>query len=130
MVAKARKEFAKEVEETDQQLRLEGCVGCAERLARAYANGGYRAWLEARLSDLKKRAKNENQVSFLDFAEIYAVMGNSDVAMQYLESAYREHTAELVRVEVNPSYDSLHSDLRFRDLVRRIGLPQPPIGPG
>jgi len=127
MVAKARKEYAREVEETDQQLRFGGCIPCAERLARAYADGGYRGWLEARLSEMQTRAK-QGHVSPFDFAEIYAAMGNSDMAMHYLESAYREHTAELVRLQLNPAYDSLHSDPRFRDLVRRIGLPQQPIG--
>jgi len=123
LVAKARKEFAREVEETDQQLRLGGCIPCAERLARAYANGGYRGWLEARLFDLKKRS-GQGPVSPFAFAEIYAAMGNSDMAMQYLNSAYREHTAELVRLQVNPAYDGLHSDPRFQNLVRRIGLPR------
>ncbi len=124
MVAKARKEFAREVEETNQQLRLEGCIHCADRLARAFANGGYRGWLDVRLSDLKKRSQQDGHVSPFDFAEVYAAMGNTDMAMQYLESAYQEHTAELVRLQVNPAYDNLHSDPRFRDLVRRIGLPQ------
>src|SRR6202142_429555 len=121
-VAKARKEFAREVEETDQQLRLGGCIPCAERLARAYAHGGYRGWLEARLLDLKK--SKQGPASPFAFAEIYAAMGNSDMAMQYLEAAYRGHTAELVRLQVNPAYDSLHSDPRFQNLTRRIGLPQ------
>jgi len=137
LVAKARKEFAREVEETDQLLRLRGCIPCAERLARAYANGGYRGWLEERLSDLKKRSGSgllihssegvrieQGYVSPFAFVEIYADMGNSDMAMQYLEAAYREHTAELVRLQVNPAYDNLHTDPRFQNLVRRIGLPQ------
>ena len=51
-------------------------------------------------------------------------MGKKDMAMQYLEIGYREHTAELVRLEVNPAYDDLRSDPRFQSLVRRIGLPQ------
>ena len=123
LVAKARKEFAREVEETDQQLRLGGCISCAERLSRAYVNGGYRGWLEARLLDLKKHS-GQGEVSPFAFAEIYAAMGNSDMAMQYLDSAYREHTAELVRLQVNPAYDGLHSDPRFQNLVRRIGLLQ------
>jgi TolB-like protein/DNA-binding winged helix-turn-helix (wHTH) protein len=122
-VAKARKQFAREVAETNEELRLEGCIVCAERLARAYATAGYRGWLQARLLDLKKRSKQE-QVSPFDFAEIYAAMGNADLAIKYLEAAYREHTFELVRLQVNPAYDSLHSDPRYRDLVRRIGLPQ------
>jgi tetratricopeptide (TPR) repeat protein len=123
MVFKARKEYAREVEETDQQLRLEGCSPCAEVLARAYASGGYQGWLEAKLADLKKRSEHDH-VSPFEFAELYTAMGNSNMAMQYLEAGYREHTAELVRLQVNPAYDGLRSDPRFQDLVRRVGLPQ------
>jgi hypothetical protein len=125
------------VEETDQLLRLRGCIPCAERLARAYARGGYRGWLEERLSDLKKRSGSgllirdsegirieQGYVSPFAFVEIYADMGNSDMAFQYLEAAYREHSAELVRLQVNPAYDNLHTDPRFQNIVRRIGLPQ------
>lgn len=123
MVYKARKEYAREVEETDQQLRLEGCPQCADRLAHAYAAGGYQGWLEAKLSDLRKRSEL-GHVSPFEFAELYTAMGKKDMAMQYLEIGYREHTAELVRLEVNPAYDDLRSDPRFQSLVRRIGLPQ------
>jgi adenylate cyclase len=123
MVYKTRKEYAREVEETDQQLRLEGCPQCADRLAHAYAAGGYQGWLEAKLSDLRKRSEH-GHVSPFEFAELYTAMGNKDMAMQYLEIGYHEHTAELVRLQVNPAYDDLRSDPRFQSLVRRIGLPQ------
>ena len=123
MVYKARKEYAREVEETDQQLRLEGCSPCADVLARAYAAKGYRGWLEAKLSGLKKRSE-QDRVSPFEFAEAYAALGNADMAMQYLERAYQDRLAELVRLRVNPAYDGLRSDPRFQDLIRRIGLPQ------
>jgi hypothetical protein len=110
------------VEETGQVLRLEGCTACADRLARAYARGGYRGWLEARLVDLKKRSGKE-RVSPFEFAELYAGLGNLTMAIQYLEAGYREHTAEMVRLQVNPAFDKLRSDPRYQDLVRRIGLP-------
>src|SRR5258708_26620501 len=46
-VHKARKEYAQEVEETDQKLRFEGCIPCAERLAKAYARSGFPGCLAA-----------------------------------------------------------------------------------
>ena len=59
-----------------------------------------------------------------EHAELYAAMGNTDMAMHYLEQGYREHTVELVRLQVNPAYDDMRTDPRFQDLVHRIGLPQ------
>ena len=123
MVYQARKEYAKAVEEIDQELRLTERAAFADLLRHAYATGGYKAWLQAQLSDLNQRAERDH-VSPLDFAMIYAAMGNTDTAMRYLERGYVEHTAELVRLQLDPAYDRLHSDPRFRDLTRRIGLPE------
>lgn len=127
-VHKARKQFAQEVEETDQMLRAQGCIPCAERLAKAYARGGYHGWLEAKLADLKKRS-GEEYVSPLEYAEIYASLGDATLAIQYLEAAYREHTAMLLRLELDAAYDGLHSDPRYQDLIRRIGLPALSVSP-
>jgi TolB-like protein/DNA-binding winged helix-turn-helix (wHTH) protein len=122
IVYMARKQYSQEVEEISQVLRLDGCSACADRLARAYARGGYRGWLETRLSDLKMHSGKE-PVSAFQFAELYTRLGNATMAMQYLEAAYREHTALVVRLQVNPAFDALHSDPRYQDLIRRIGLP-------
>jgi TolB-like protein/DNA-binding winged helix-turn-helix (wHTH) protein len=122
-VYQARKQHAEEVREKDQQLRLEGCVSCADRLARAYASKGYTGWLQATLNSLKENSEDGTPTSF-EHAELYAELGNADMAMHYLEQGYREHTIELVRLQVNPAYDDIRADPRFKDLVHRIGLPE------
>ena len=122
-VYQARKQHAEEVHETDQELRLEGCVSCADRLARAYARKGYTGWLQERLNRLNENSKDGTPTTF-EHAELYAELGNADMAMHYLEQGYREHTIELVRLQVNPAYDDMRADPRFQDLIHRIGLPQ------
>jgi TolB-like protein/DNA-binding winged helix-turn-helix (wHTH) protein len=122
-VYQATKRRAEEVHETDQELRIEGCVSCADRLATAYARKGYKGWLQERLNGLNEISKDGNSMSF-EHAELYAALGNTDMAMHYLEQGYREHTVELVRLQVNPAYDDMRTDPRFQGLVHRIGLPQ------
>lgn len=122
-VYRATKRRAEEVYETDQELRIEGCVPCADRLARAYALKGYTGWLQERLDVLNEIPKDGKSRTF-EHAELYAALGNTDKAMHYLEEGYREHTIELVRLQVNPAYDDMRTDPRFQDLVHRIGLPQ------
>ena len=122
-VYQATKRRAEEVHETDQELRIEGCIPCADRLANAYARKGYAGWLQERLNGLNEMSKDGNSRTF-EHAELYAAMGNTDKAMHYLEEGYREHTIELVRLQVNPAYDGLRTDPRFQNLVHRIGLPQ------
>ena len=122
-VYKAQKQHPEEVHETDQELRIEGCVPCADRLARAYARKGYSGWLQERLNGLNEISKDGHPMTF-EHAELYAAMGNTDTAMHYLEQGYREHTVELVKLQVNPAYDDMRTDPRFQDLVHRIRLPQ------
>ncbi len=122
-VHRARKEYAQEVHETDQQLRLQGRVRYADLLARAYASGGYRAWWEAQLVEMRRQSE-KRRVSPFEFAEAYAALRDADKTMHYLELGYQERTADIVRIQVNPAYDDLHRDPRYRDLVRRVGLPQ------
>jgi len=127
-VHKARKEYAQEVEETDQALRFEGCIACAERLAMAYARGGYHGWLEAKLAELKRRS-GEEYVDPLEYAQIFAALGKADLTMKYLEAAFREHSFWLLRLQSDVAYDGLHSDPRYQGLVRQIGLPPSTASP-
>ena len=121
-VYKAKKQHAEEVSETDLQLRIEGCVPCADRLSHAYSRAGYPGWLQEKLRQLN-RDSNGNSMTF-EHAELYAAMGNTDMAMQYLNRGYREHTAQLLRLQLNPAYDDMRTDPRFEELIHRIGLPQ------
>lgn len=62
-------------------------------------------------------------------ASVLLALGDRDAALDWLEEAYRERHPELQQVGVDPGFAPLHADPRFRDLLRRIGLP-PPAGPG
>ena len=59
---KAKKQHAEEVSETDQELRIEGCVPCADRLSCAYAHKGYPGWLRERAERTKQDSKTEIHV--------------------------------------------------------------------
>jgi len=57
-------------------------------------------------------------------AEIYTALGERDHAFQELEKAYDQRSSWLVWLKVEPKFDSLRSDPRFKDLLRRVGLAQ------
>ena len=53
----------------------------------------------------------------------YAVAGDPEKAFEYLERAYSEEDSELLAVIRFPGFDSLHSDPRWADLLKKMGLP-------
>jgi tetratricopeptide (TPR) repeat protein len=57
-------------------------------------------------------------------ATVYAVLGRKEEAFQLLESAYEAHAYSMIAINRNPDLQSLRSDPRFQDLVRRVGWPQ------
>jgi tetratricopeptide (TPR) repeat protein len=59
----------------------------------------------------------------VQMAIIYAQLGERDRAFEFLEKAYNERSTVLLWLKVSPEFDSLRSDPRFDDLMRRVGLP-------
>ena len=57
-------------------------------------------------------------------AIIYPDLGDKDKAFFWLEKAYRGREHDLVFSKVWPMFDSLRSDPRYQDLMRRVGLPE------
>lgn len=57
-------------------------------------------------------------------ASALAGMNRNSQAMDALVEGYRVHDSYLVFVRVTPWFDSLHSDPRFQDLLRRMNFPR------
>jgi hypothetical protein len=55
-------------------------------------------------------------------ANVYIGLGDKDQAFFWLEKSYQERSHYLAYLKVFPGVDSLRSDPRFDDLVRRLGL--------
>jgi serine/threonine protein kinase/tetratricopeptide (TPR) repeat protein len=91
-------------------------------LGHAYAVAGLREKALRVLRQLEARP-DSSYVSSFDIATVYAGLGERTKTFEYLEKAYRERVPYLVYLAVDPHFDALHADPRFRDLVHRIGLP-------
>jgi eukaryotic-like serine/threonine-protein kinase len=57
-------------------------------------------------------------------AVAHALTGDRDKAFECLEKAYAEEDDELIYGIRYPALDSIRSDPRYRDLLRRVGLPE------
>jgi TolB-like protein/tetratricopeptide (TPR) repeat protein len=90
-------------------------------LANAYALAGHRDKALDILDQLKTISK-QRYVSPVDMAIIYTGLGDRNSAFQWLEKAYQERTTRIQELS-EQLFDSLRSDPRFPDLMKRIGLP-------
>ena len=72
------------------------------------------------IRELQERSKREFVPSY-SIATIYIGLGMKDEALQYLVKAYEEGSYYMIHLKVDPLLDSLRSDPRFTDLVRRVG---------
>ena len=90
-------------------------------LGYTYAMSGQR---DQALAILKNLKTTKDYVSPAELAILYTGLGDKDGAFQELERAYAAHDLQMQYLKVEPHYDSLRSDPRFKDLMRRVGLPQ------
>jgi serine/threonine protein kinase/Flp pilus assembly protein TadD len=90
-------------------------------LARAYAMFGRRDEAQKILVDLKEVSRQRYFPSYA-VATIYTGLGDKERALEWLEKAYEERCGWMAFLKVDPALDSLRSDGRFKDLLRRVGL--------
>jgi TolB-like protein/DNA-binding winged helix-turn-helix (wHTH) protein/Tfp pilus assembly protein PilF len=110
------------VAELQEAVRLSGGSPiCIADLARAYVASGKMNEAVKLLNDLKKRS-TASFTNAPQIAMIYASMGDNDQAMHWLERAYEERFNPSILLR--SGFDPLRSDPRFKDLMRRIGLPE------
>jgi DNA-binding winged helix-turn-helix (wHTH) protein/TolB-like protein/Tfp pilus assembly protein PilF len=107
--------------EVRELLALEGNSNAEGLNGRLHASMGKRAEALQAIARLKALSTRQH-VSPFDIASIYVRLGDKDQAFAWLEKEYREHTAQLIGLKVDAFYDSLRSDPRFDDLLRRMNF--------
>jgi hypothetical protein len=109
-------------EELEKQLLLQGDEASAASIRRAYQQAGYKAVLYWQISSLQKKASTQ-YVSSVDLSLLYAQLGDRDHALSLLEEGFSEHSPLLLWIQCDPAYDFLHTDERYRSIIKRVGLP-------
>ena len=91
-------------------------------LGHAYASFGERAEAEKLLEQLLELSRGR-YVWSAAIAVVYSGFGDQvDQTLEWLERAYAERSGLLVWLNVWPIFDGIRSDIRFIDLLRRIGF--------
>jgi tetratricopeptide (TPR) repeat protein len=91
--------------------------------AEGYTNArlGRRAEALRDADELKARASNAYTVPLL-LARIHAALGEKEPALQLLQKVYDDRSESIVWLKVDPTFDTLRGDQRFKELVKKAGL--------
>ena len=88
------------------------------------SNGPQALWRK-QLADSNKLGPSRTYAhAAYNVAAVAARLGEKGGAFQYLERAFDERSFWMPFLNVDPLFDSLRADPRFRDLLGRIGLPK------
>jgi tetratricopeptide (TPR) repeat protein len=122
VLGEAYREKGMFLEAIDVFVRAQKVTGTPQPgLAITYARMGRQAEARQILEDLKKFADTK-YLPAEEVAGVCAALGDKDEAFKWLERAYNEHSGPLHAIAVRPVYRPLHSDPRFADILRRIGV--------
>lgn len=74
--------------------------------------------LDRSLEDIK-----EKHIPSMAMALIFMRNGNHEGALEYLEKGYQNKEGSMVYINAEPIFDPLHSDPRFKEIIKGMGLP-------
>jgi TolB-like protein/Flp pilus assembly protein TadD len=114
--------YSEAIAELEKAVELSGRERWPLRdLGYGYAVSGKRTKAEAVIRELLE--KNENgQPLGQDLAAVYAGLGDKDQAFAWLEKDLESRSGLLAWIRWTPAFESLRSDQRFSDLLRRMGF--------
>jgi tetratricopeptide (TPR) repeat protein len=93
-------------------------------LGHTYAVSGMRDKARETIKELKERSEQSGRLYLQPYlrALIETGLGNKDGAFEWLERGYQDSSVFMGWLNVDPRLDSLRSDPRFTDLLRRLRL--------
>jgi TolB-like protein/DNA-binding winged helix-turn-helix (wHTH) protein/Tfp pilus assembly protein PilF len=107
-----------------ESLNLSHESAWANAFQRDFEDHGYKAAIQLFYKRFVAEYRKRPNALPYDLAGAYAQLGRTDQAFESLDEAFAEYCGALKLVRLEPNFDSLRSDPRYADLVRRIGFPQ------
>ena len=92
-----------------------------ESLQKHYKESGFNGVARFMIAKAEVRSK-EKYVSPTELSLYYVLLGDYERALGYLEKAYQMRSPAMVRIEIMPVFEALHSEPRFKALLKKVGL--------
>lgn len=118
-----RRQFPQAIVELQKAVDLSNEQMWMAFVAHAKALAGDKAGARKILTDLESLSRHTYVSPWL-FAIIYPDLGDKERAFFWLEKCYQGREHDLVFSKVWPMFNSLHSDPRYQELMKRVGLPE------
>jgi serine/threonine protein kinase/tetratricopeptide (TPR) repeat protein len=115
--------FKEAIGERQIVLTLSGNPDLAAAIGEDFKASGYPGVMKSWLEGLKEVSKRK-YVSSYNIAQIYSRLGDQGQALASLETALEQRDSNLTYVEVEPAFDDLRSNLRFKQVVQQLNRPQ------
>ena len=115
--AEALTAMEKAVELTNRASVLLGDLGYV------YAVSGKRTEANAVIKELEVNYARK-EAAGQDVADVYAGLGEKDKAFEWLEKDFQARNGRLAEVRWQIAFEPLRDDPRFKDLLRRMNLPE------
>lgn len=115
--------YAEALAETKAFFAAVGDREVVEALERGYAEAGYARAMSLAAETLAARSRT-TFVAPHSVSTLYALAGENDQALEWLERGYEERDPNMPYLSVERYLDSLRDDPRFQNLLRRMNLPQ------
>jgi TolB-like protein/DNA-binding winged helix-turn-helix (wHTH) protein len=110
---------------------LFGFPDVSAEVHRAFATSGYRGAIQESAKAIEHLMATHQAFGPFSTAQLYATVGDKERAFYWLEQAYVLHETGIAgtdiglqSLEVDPLLEPLRSDPRYKDLLRRMGLPE------
>ena len=126
-----RKDYANFFAESKQAAQLrhdEAALAIANAAERGFAAGGVNGMRESMIP-VQKEMVDRDLGSAYDLAATWALLGQKEDALRYLQTAYERRETGLLYLSRNPDFNALHDDLVYKEITERVGerlsKPQP-----
>jgi Flp pilus assembly protein TadD len=113
--------MGKNADALDEALKETEEVNRLPILALVYWAMGRRTDADVALRQLETKFADG---SAYDIGAVHAYRGEAEAAVTWLERAYRQRDGAMVFLKVDPLLHNLHSDPRFKTLLRKMNLPE------
>jgi adenylate cyclase len=90
-------------------------------LGHVYAKLGRQGEAQAVIKELEKRYADKS-ADGRDLVVVYTGLDDKDKAFAWLEKAFENHSVFLMFLKLEPLLESLHSDPRWKEMERRVGI--------